>query len=161
MFESILITSNDKEAKYIEILPQIYSLVSYEKNLVANCGNVVAVLKESFGFFWIGFYFADGENELVLAPFQGPLACTRIKRGKGVCGTVFEQGKTIVVDDVDKFPGHIACSSASRSEIVVPIIKNSRVVAVLDVDSDSLSDFDEIDAKYLTEMCNELAKMIF
>ena len=161
MSENISITASTKAAKYEEVLPQIYSLVSYEKNLIANTANVVAVLKEVFGFFWVGFYFADSENELVLGTFQGPLACTRIRKGKGVCGTVFADGKTLVVSDVEEFHGHIACSSASKSEIVVPIIKEGRVVAVLDVDSNKLDDFDDIDGKYLTAMCDELSRLIF
>ncbi len=161
MSENLIITASTKEEKYIEILPQIYSLVGYETNLVANMANVVAVLREVFGFFWVGFYVADNENELVLSAFQGPIACTRIRKGKGVCGTVFQNGETLVVEDVDAFPGHIACSSASRSEIVVPIIKNSKVVAVLDIDSDKLAEFDRTDKKYLEEMCNKLSEIIF
>ena len=161
MAESITITSDSREDRYIEILPQIYSVVGSESNIVANCANVTAILKETFGFFWIGFYFVDSEDELVLGPFQGPLACTRIRRGKGVCGNVFASGELILVNDVDEYPGHIACSSASRSEIVLPIIKNNRVVAVLDIDSDMLSDFSELDAKYLTIMCTRLSELIF
>lgn len=161
MSESISITTENREDKYIEILPQIYSVVSTETNLFANCANITAMLKEVFGFFWIGFYFADTENELVLGPFQGTLACTRIRKGKGVCGDVFAKGELILVDDVDKYPGHIACSSSSQSEIVIPIEKNGIVVAVLDIDSDKQSDFNDIDAKYLSEMCIKLSEIIF
>ena len=161
MSESILITATTKEEKYNEVLPQIYSLTNYENNLIANTANITAVLKEVFGFFWVGFYFVDSENELVLGPFQGPLACTRIRKGKGVCGTVFANAETLVVADIEIFAGHIACSSASKSEIVIPVIKDGRVVAILDVDSDKLNDFDEVDDKYLTEMCVELSKLIF
>lgn len=161
MSENIILTEKTKQGKYQEILPQIYSLISHESNLVANCANTVAVLKEVFNFFWVGFYFTDKETELVLGPFQGPLACTRIKIGKGVCGKVLELSEAILVDDVELFPGHIACSSLSKSEIVIPIIVNNKVVAVLDIDSDKSSYFDDIDMKYLTEMCNALSKTIF
>ena len=144
-----------REDLYKDILPQINSLIEVESDLVANMANISAVLKEVFSFFWVGFYIVKNE-ELVLGPFQGPLACTRIKKGKGVCGTAWEQAKTIIVEDVEKFPGHIACSALSQSEIVVPIFKNQKVVAILDVDSEHLNHFSSIDQKYL----EELAKLI-
>jgi L-methionine (R)-S-oxide reductase len=152
MSESLYIPVGiSKEEKYLSILPQIEALISGEEDLVANLANITAALKEVFGFFWVGFYLVKGE-ELVLGPFQGPIACTRIGYGKGVCGTAWKEGKTQLVPDVDAFPGHIACSSASRSEIVVPIIKNGQVVMVLDVDSDQLNDFDNMDQKYLEQL---------
>jgi GAF domain-containing protein len=147
MAESIAFSkSADRETIYEELFPQIESLIAEETDLVANLANVAAVLKEAFGFFWVGFYLAK-DKELVLGPFQGPLACTRIKFGDGVCGQAFSSAKTLIVPDVDKFPGHIACSSASRSEIVVPVLDaENRPVGVLDVDSDKLGDFSETDA---------------
>ena len=147
MAESIAYSRGaDRSVIYDEIIPQIESLVSGEPDLVANLANIAAVLKEAFGFFWVGFYLAK-DGELVLGPFQGPLACTRIKFGEGVCGQAFAEAKTLIVPDVDKFPGHIACSSASRSEIVIAILgRDGKPVGVLDVDSDKLSDFDEADA---------------
>ena len=145
-----------KEEKYQSLLPQLKALTRGEPDLVANLANVTAVLKETFQWWWVGFYLVK-ENELVLGPFQGPLACTRIAIGKGVCGTSWQQQKTLVVEDVDKFPGHIACSSASRSEIVVPIIKNNEVVAVLDADSEFLSHYDSIDKVYLEKLCSMLS----
>lgn len=157
MAEQIIISEDNssKEDIYISLSPQIRSLIEGETNLVANLANVAAALKEAFNFFWVGFYIVKN-NQLVLGPFQGPVACTRIAYGKGVCGTSWKDKKTIVVDDVNQFPGHIACSSFSQSEIVVPIIRNNEVVAVLDVDSDKLSQFDEIDQKYLTEIVEYL-----
>ncbi len=146
---------NDKEEVYKEICPQISSLVSKETDMVANMANIAAVLKEALGFFWVGFYIVK-DDELVLGPFQGPLACTRIKYGKGVCGSAWAQKKTIVVPDVDQFPGHIACSSLSRSEIVVPIFKKGECIAVLDIDSKEINSFDEIDARYLERMLSEI-----
>ena len=147
MAESITFSrGSDRSIIYDEIIPQIESLVSGEPDLVANLANIAAVLKEAFGFFWVGFYLAK-DGELVLGPFQGPLACTRIKFGEGVCGQAFAETKTLIVPDVDKFPGHIACSSDSRSEIVITIFgRDGKPVGVLDVDSDKLSDFDEADA---------------
>lgn len=139
-----------KEEKYLALQPQIKSLMESESDIVANMANLSAVLKEVFGFFWVGFYLVK-ENQLVLGPFQGPIACTRINFGKGVCGTAWKEGITIVVDDVDAFPGHIACSSLSKSEVVVPIFHQGEVSAVLDVDSEFLSHFDEVDKKYLTK----------
>lgn len=145
---------------YGEIIPQIESLIEGEDDLVANLANIAAVLKEAFDFFWVGFYLAKG-GELVLGPFQGPLACTRIKFGEGVCGHAFSTGKTVVVPDVDQFPGHIACSSASRSEIVVPIFDSQKSpIGVLDVDSDKLDDFGEADAVGLERLTSLIATRI-
>lgn len=138
--------SGDKESLYQEIIPQIESLTSDEENLIANMANVTSVLKEVFDWLWIGFYLKD-VNNLVLGPFQGPLACTRIDFSKGVCGACFTKRKTIIVSDVDQFPGHIVCSSLSRSEIVVPGISNGEVLFVLDVDSENLSEYDVTDQK--------------
>jgi GAF domain-containing protein len=152
MAESILINNKaTKEEQYQQILPQIKALIEPETDRTANLANIAAVLKEVFGFLWIGFYEWK-TDELVLGPFQGPIACTRIQIGKGVCGTSFEKGETIVVPDVEKFPGHIFCSTASKSEIVVPIIKNGKVLAVLDADSDTLNNFDTTDQKYLEQL---------
>lgn len=153
MAECLIIPENgSREEIYKVIVPQIESVISCERNVVANLANVAAILKEAFGFFWVGFYMADSENELILAPFQGPLACTRIRKGKGVCGTSFATGETVLVEDVDNFPGHIACSSLSKSEIVVPIIKEGRVVGVIDVDSNLLNDFSQVDKIYLEKI---------
>lgn len=160
MAETLIVQQADKNGKYKELLPQIKSLVEGEHNLVANLSNVAAALKMTFDFFWVGFYIVEQE-QLVLGPFQGPIACTRIAKGKGVCGKAWEQNKTLLVPNVDEFPGHIACSSASKSEIVVPIVKNNVVVAVLDVDSDLLNDFDAIDASHLTELCSWLGTTCF
>lgn len=161
MAEELIFSSNSKEVKYAELLPQIHALLTGENNQIANLSNVSSALKTAFDFFWVGFYLVDSENELVLGPFQGPIACTRIRKGKGVCGTSWAEEKTILVPNVEEFPGHIACSSASKSEIVVPLIKNNKVVAVLDVDSDELNDFDQIDEKYLTQLCTWLAENCF
>jgi L-methionine (R)-S-oxide reductase len=153
MAESIAFSRTaDRTTVYSELLPQIRSLVASETDTVANLANVAAVLKEAFNFFWVGFYLVKGD-ELVLGPFQGPLACTRIKFSEGVCGHSYSTRSTVVVPDVDKFPGHIACSSAARSEIVVPIFsERDRVIGVLDVDSDRLGDFGEVDAAGLEEI---------
>ena len=159
MSENLSISNGSKAEKYQELVPQLKALLIGEKDEIANLANFVAALKETFGFFWVGFYLVK-ENELVLGPFQGPIACTRIKKGKGVCGTSWEQGKAILVPDVDQFPGHIACSSLSKSEIVIPLIKNQKVIGVLDVDSDQLNNFDEVDEKYLTELCQWLSSII-
>lgn len=140
-----------KEEQYQSILPQIQALLTGETDLIANLANVCAALKEQFNWFWVGFYLIK-DNELVLGPFQGPVACTRIKKGKGVCGSSWEQEQTLIVPNVDEFPGHIACASASKSEIVLPLFIRSEIIGVLDVDSEHLSHFDEIDAKYLTEI---------
>src|SRR5690606_13482950 len=160
MSESLYIpVGTSKEEKYLSVLPQIEALIADEEDLVANLANISAALKEAFGFFWVGFYLVKGK-ELVLGPFQGPIACTRIAYGKGVCGTSWKEGQTQLGPDVDAFPGHIACSSASRSEIVVPVIQNGEVIMVLDVDSDQLNDFDEVDQKYLEQLMRFLADKI-
>ena len=151
MAEDLLIVKGNKEQQYISLLPQVKALLEGETDLVANMANMVAALKEQFGWFWVGFYLVK-QDELVLAPFQGPVACTRIKKGRGVCGSSWAQAKTLIVPDVEKFPGHIACSSLSRSEIVIPLIRNNEVVGVLDVDSDEYDQFDEIDQQYLEEI---------
>jgi L-methionine (R)-S-oxide reductase len=149
MAEDLTITtSTDKEEQYQSLIPQIEALLFGEPDLVANLANICAALKEQFKWLWVGFYLVKSD-ELVLGPFQGPVACTRIARGKGVCGSAWQQAKTLVVPDVDVFPGHIACSSASRSEIVLPLFYNNEVIGVLDVDSESLAAFNETDAKYL------------
>ena len=137
-------TSSDKQERYRVLVPQVEALVAGEPDLVANLSNIAAALRESMNFFWVGFYLVKG-NQLVLGPFQGPIACTRIELGKGVCGTSWKEKRVIIVPDVDQFPGHIACSSASKSEIVLPVIKDGKVVAVLDVDSDQLNSFDKVD----------------
>ena len=148
MAEDLIIATGNKEEKYQQLLPQIQALVDGEQNLIANLANVAAALKQQFDFWWVGFYMIEGD-ELVLGPFQGPIACTRIRKGKGVCGTSWEKNETIIVPDVDAFPGHIACSSQSKSEIVVPFQLKNKLVGVLDVDSEQYNSFDEIDAKYL------------
>jgi GAF domain-containing protein len=137
--------------EYESLIPQIKGLVTGEPDLIANLANISAALKEQFGWLWVGFYLVKDE-ELVLGPFQGPVACTRIKKGKGVCGTAWEKAETVIVPDVETFPGHIACSSVSRSEIVLPLVAKGEVIGVLDVDSASLNEFDEIDARYLAEI---------
>lgn len=159
MAESLVLENGNKAAVYASLLPQIKALVEGETDSIANMANVCAALKEAFGFFWVGFYLIK-EEQLVLGPFQGPIACTRIHFGKGVCGSAWEQGKTLVVPDVDAFPGHIACSSLSKSEIVVPLIQNNVVIGVLDVDSDRLDDFDEVDEYSLNELCTWLASIL-
>ncbi|GHT88439.1 hypothetical protein FACS189474_3690 [Bacteroidia bacterium] len=149
MAEKIIYVENSsKEEKYQSLLPQITALMDDEPDFIANLATVSAVLKEAFGFFWVGFYLVKG-NELVLGPFQGPVACTRIPFGKGVCGTAWKEQRTIIVPDVEQFPGHIVCSSESKSEIVVPLFDNGNIIGVLDIDSNQLNAFDEIDAKYL------------
>lgn len=145
MSETLFLTPGlPKAARYAELHPQIEALTSGEADRTANLANTAAALRQAFGFFWVGFYLVQGE-ELVLGPFQGPIACTRIRRGRGVCGTSWAEARTVLVPDVEAFPGHIACSSDSKSEIVVPIVKEGAVVGVLDVDSDQLADFDEAD----------------
>jgi GAF domain-containing protein len=151
MAEDLTITKGDKKEQYESLLPQIEALLTGEPNLVANLANIAAALKEQFNWFWVGFYWVI-EDELVLGPFQGPVACTRIKKGRGVCGTAWEKASTILVDDVEKFPGHIACSSLSKSEIVVPVFKAGKVLGVLDVDSSELSQFDATDQVYLEKI---------
>lgn len=152
MAENLRISADGKENKYRELLPQLQSLVEAETNQIANLANIAAALKQTFDFFWVGFYLVE-EDELVLGPFQGPIACTRISLGRGVCGTAWKEKRTLVVPDVEQFPGHIACSSDSKSEIVVPIVKQGKVMGVLDIDSDRLNSFDEVDAQYLEEIC--------
>jgi len=158
MAEDLTIVTGNKTEQYQSLLPQVKGLLEGENDLVANLANVAAALKEQFGWLWIGFYvvksFDGAPDELVVGPFQGPVACTRIRKGKGVCGTSWAEAKTIIVPDVEKFPGHIACSSLSRSEIVVPIIRNNKVIAVLDADSEELDQFDIIDQRYLEEIVN-------
>lgn len=151
MAEDLQIQTGTKAEQYQALIPQIKGLLEGETDLVANMANVVAALKEQFGWLWVGFYVVKNE-ELVLAPFQGPVACTRIKKGRGVCGTSWAQAQTLIVPDVEKFPGHIACSSLSRSEIVVPVIRQNEVMAVLDVDSVNPDEFDPTDQQYLEEI---------
>ena len=151
MAEDLSIITGNKAEQYQSLIPQIKGLLEGENDLVANMANVVAALKEQFGWFWVGFYVVKN-NELVLAPFQGPVACTRIKKGRGVCGTSWAEAKTLIVPNVEKFPGHIACSSLSKSEIVIPVIRNNEVVAVLDVDADEYDQFDTTDQQYLEEI---------
>tara|TARA_R110002049_G_scaffold946_6_gene6870 strand:+ start:122 stop:592 length:471 start_codon:yes stop_codon:yes gene_type:complete len=156
MTEEINLPKNaNKEEIYKALLPQVKALLSGEEDLVANLANMAAVLKEAFGFFWVGFYIIK-KGELVLGPFQGPVACTRIQKGKGVCGQAWETGETQVVPDVNAFPGHIACSASSQSEIVVPVSKGNEIIAVLDIDSDQLDAFDAVDQKYLEVMVGYL-----
>jgi GAF domain-containing protein len=149
--------SGTKEEIYQALLPQVEALISGEQDFVANLANIAAALREAFGFFWVGFYVVQGQ-ELVLGPFQGPIACTRIAYGRGVCGTAWKEQKTQLVPDVEAFPGHIACSSASKSEIVVPAFQNGEVFLVLDVDSDQLDDFDGVDQRYLEDLMGLLEK---
>ena len=146
-----IIKSGTRAEQYESLIPQIKGLLTGESDLIANLANVAAALKAQFGWLWVGFYLVKGE-ELVLGPFQGPVACTRIRKGKGVCGAAWAQGETIIVPDVEAFPGHIACSSASRSEIVLPLFSAGEVVGVLDVDTESLNEFDEVDARFLAEI---------
>ena len=153
MAEDLTIITGNKTEQYQSLLPQIKGLMDGETDLVANLANVAAALKEQFGWLWVGFYIVKN-NELIVGPFQGPVACTRIRKGKGVCGTSWAEAKTLIVPDVEKFPGHIACSSLSKSEIVVPIIRNKEVVGVLDVDSEELDQFDSVDKQYLEEIVN-------
>lgn len=151
MAEDLSIIKGTKEEQYISLIPQVKGLLEGEEDVVANMANVAAALREQFGWFWVGFYLVKKE-ELVLGPFQGPVACTRIRKGRGVCGSSWEQAKTLIVPDVEKFPGHIACSSLSKSEIVVPIIKDDNVIGVLDVDSELLNQFDATDQEYLEQI---------
>ncbi|MEG1635810.1 MAG: GAF domain-containing protein [Rikenellaceae bacterium] len=162
MAEELKLPTNGTKADIYEaILPQISALTLFETNRTASLANVVAVLREAFGFFWVGFYLVGDDNQLVLNVFQGSVACSRIGFGRGVCGTAAKKAKSIVVDDVSKFEGHIACSSASKSEIVVPIIKDGKVIGVLDVDSDSIADFDTTDMNYLEALCQTVAYNCF
>ena len=157
MAEDLNIHTGTKAEQYETLLPQIFAVIEGEEDLVANLANITAALKEQFGWFWVGFYLVK-KDELVLGPFQGPIACTRIKKGRGVCGSAWEKATTLIVPDVDAFPGHIACSSLSKSEIVLPIIRNEIVIGVLDVDSELINHFDEADEKYLQQI---LDKIIF
>jgi len=149
----------NKKGKYRSLLTQISSLIENEADLIANLSNIAAVLKYGMDFFWVGFYFVK-ESGLVLGPFQGPVACTRIPFDKGVCGACYLQKETIIVQDVNKFPGHIACSSETRSETVVPVFKNGEVTLILDIDSDKLDDFDEVDKNYLVQLGGIIEKNI-
>ena len=161
MSESITIDKSlSKEEKYKQLVPQVRALVEGEPDMIANLANICGALKYGMdGFFWLGFYFIKGE-ELVIGPYQGPVPCTRIHISKGVCGAAAREKRTIIVEDVDKFPGHIACSSESKSEIVIPIWKNDSVMGVLDIDSDSYAMFDSIDAKYLEEICKIVSGLV-
>ena len=155
MADDLQITTGTKEEQYETLLPQISALLYGENDLIANLANVAAALKEQFGWLWVGFYLVK-EDELVLGPFQGPVACTRINKGRGVCGKAWADADTLIVADVEKFPGHIACSSLSKSEIVVPLIWKNKVVGVLDVDSENLNHFDTTDKKYLEKIITEI-----
>ncbi|MCW3077181.1 MAG: msrC [Bacteroidetes bacterium] len=156
MAEDLKITATGKKEKYKELIPQIKALLSGEEDEIANMANICAALKSGMGFFWVGFYLVKN-NELVLGPFQGPVACTRIAKGKGVCGQAWLRGETIIVEDVEKFPGHISCSSLSKSEIVLPVYNsNKEISAVLDVDSEELDSFDKTDELFLKEILSEL-----
>ncbi len=158
MEEELRIHATGKAERYKELLPQVEALIGGEKDEVANMANMAAALRQAFGFFWVGFYRVIGE-ELVLGPFQGPVACTRIRYGKGVCGTAWKEEKSQIVPDVDLFPGHIACNSASKSEIVIPFWKEEKIAGVLDIDSDQTGSFDETDAFYLQQMLRFLVNM--
>ncbi len=160
MAEDLLILdSAGKKEKYHALIPQIEALIAGETDVIANLSNITAALKFGMSFFWVGFYLVK-ENELILGPFQGPIACTRIRKGKGVCGTAWSEKRVIVVENVEKFPGHIACSSDSKSEIVLPVIKNGEVIMILDVDSNQLNDFDEVDAQALEQITTLIANSI-
>ena len=160
MAEELFIAKEvSKEEKYKSLIPQIEALIEGETDLIANLANIAAALKFGMEFFWVGFYIVRSD-ELVLGPFQGPIACTRIQKGKGVCGTVWETGSSLIVPNVDEFPGHIACSSDSKSEVVLPVLKNEEVALILDVDSDQLDDFDEVDLIWLKKLMNTLEQMI-
>lgn len=158
MANNIIISSTSKADKYKELLPQIETLIAHEEDQIANLANVTAALKTTFNFFWVGFYLVR-EGSLILGPFQGDIACTRIRYRHGVCGTAWAKQATQIVEDVDRFPGHIACSSLSKSEIVIPIIKADIVVAVLDIDSDRLANFDTTDRLYLEMLAGQLASL--
>ncbi len=157
--ELIIEQSATKAEKYKSLLPQIEALIYGEEDVTANLANIASALKYGMDFFWVGFYLVK-HDELVLGPFQGPIACTRIALGKGVCGTAWEKAETIIVENVDEFPGHIACSSDSKSEIVLPAFKNEKVALILDVDSDQLSDFDEVDREYLEQLIKLIEKFL-
>ncbi|MCF9033656.1 GAF domain-containing protein [Acinetobacter nectaris] len=155
MAEDLKVTQGSKAEQYQDIIPQILGVISDEPDLIANLANITAALKEQFNWFWIGFYLVK-DNELVLAPFQGPIACTRIAKGRGVCGDAWEKSEVLIVADVDAYPGHIACSSQSKSEIVLPILRNGVCMGVLDIDSSELNTFDEIDAQYLQKVIDAI-----
>ena len=155
MSENLIIKGDSKKELYENLLPQIKALVEGENDMIANMANVAACLKDTFNFWWVGFYRVIDE-ELVLGPFQGPLACTRIRKGKGVCGTAWQRAETVIVPDVDEFPGHIACSSLTKSEIVVPVFKDGKIIAVLDIDSERTANFDDVDKEYLEELVANL-----
>lgn len=157
--ELIIAASGNKTERYATLLPQIESLVAGEPDVIANLSNIAAALKQTMNFFWVGFYIVK-DNELVLGPFQGPVACTRIQFGKGVCGSSWKEKKTFLVPDVEEFPGHIACSSASRSEIVLPAFKNGAVSLVMDIDSDKLNDFDEVDEHALEKVIGIIERLL-
>lgn len=151
MAEDLQIIAGSKAEQYKSLMPQIKGLLHGEPDLIANMANIAAALKEQFGWLWVGFYLVKAD-ELVLGPFQGPVACTRIKKGRGVCGTSWAEARTLIVPDVEKFPGHIACSSLSKSEIVVPIFSGNEIVAILDADAAELNQFDSIDQYYFEEV---------
>jgi len=151
MSEDLNIITGSKTEQYSSLIPQIKGLLEGEPDLIANLANITGALKEQFNWLWVGFYLVK-KDELVLGPFQGPIACTRIKKGRGVCGTAWEKSETLIVPDVNKFAGHIFCNSTSKSEIVVPILRNDQVLAVLDVDSTEYDQFDETDRYYLEEI---------
>jgi GAF domain-containing protein len=155
MAEDLIIKKGTREEQYLELIPQIAALLQDEPDLIANLANICAALKQQFEWLWIGFYIVKGD-ELVLAPFQGPIACTRIKKGRGVCGTAWLQMKTIIVQNVDEFPGHITCSSLSKSEIVVPLFRQGQVFGVLDIDHSEFASFDKTDELFLTEIISLL-----
>lgn len=157
MAESLIILGNSKEELYQNLFPQIKAIIEDENDIIANMANISACLYETFRFWWVGFYRVVSDEELVLGPFQGPVACTRIRKGRGVCGTSWQKEETVIVPDVDKFPGHIACSSASRSEIVVPVFHDDTVTAVLDIDSDLLDAFDDCDKLWLERIVSLLS----
>lgn len=155
MAENLTIKKGTKEDQYQSLLPQVKALIEGEEDLIANLANISAALKTQFNFFWVGFYLIKND-ELVLGPFQGPVACTRIKKGKGVCGTSWEDNSVLIVADVNQFPGHIACSVDAKSEIVLPVYRDGKIIGVLDIDSDELNSFDDIDNKYISQLLNYL-----
>ncbi len=159
MTENLIIQKGTKEDKYISLIPQIKALCKDEPNSVANLANVTAAIKQTFDYFWVGFYLVEN-SELILGPFQGPIACTRIQKGKGVCGTAWKEEKSILVTDVNQFKDHIACSSLSKSEIVVPIRKKGKIVGVFDIDHDQIGAFNEVDEQYLNQICAWLGDIL-
>lgn len=159
MTEELIIQGASNAEKFESLLPQLKALCHGEKNLVANLANIAGGLKEAFNCFWVGFYLVDSEEELVLGPFQGPIACTRIRKGKGVCGKSWADKKTVIVGNVEEFEGHIACSAQTKSEIVVPILKENKVIGVLDIDSTRLHSFSQADADYLETLCEWLSEL--